>query len=218
MTCACADDVCLHHTRLEALSPSRWREQRARSLGLCGLEPSLGPHAVLFREGAERASFAREGQVRGRGSPPRPWASLAACEGAGACVPARRACPLAPSGRPARAPVKTHATAMTRAAREGAMPASKASGLVFMWRWTTISLSWCRTQRYMLRAWRAIPQENGCGVVSKRLRSYAGRQDAQGPLVLSCFKRLRTPCAEPRKQESNEGDTSGARRGGLVQP
>jgi hypothetical protein len=28
LRCAGADDTCLHHTRMEALSPASWREQR----------------------------------------------------------------------------------------------------------------------------------------------------------------------------------------------
>jgi hypothetical protein len=56
----------------------------------CGLETYLCPRAVLFLEVAERGAFAREDQVRGRGSTHRPWASIAACAGAGAGVPSTR--------------------------------------------------------------------------------------------------------------------------------
>ncbi len=36
-----------------------------------------------------------------------------------------------------------------------------------------------------------------------------GRSDTQRPLVFRSVKRLRTPCAEPRKKASNDGPTSG---------
>jgi hypothetical protein len=55
-----------HHTRIEALSPLRAIAERA-IMGLCGLEIILYPQTVLVKRGAERAAFASESQVRGRG-------------------------------------------------------------------------------------------------------------------------------------------------------
>jgi hypothetical protein len=85
-----ADDVCLHHTRREALSPSRWRVQRTLRMVLCGRETSLCPRAVRCIDVAARDSCAREvqGQVRGRTH--RPSAAIAISPGAGAGVPATR--------------------------------------------------------------------------------------------------------------------------------
>ena len=90
MSNAGADDVCRHHTRLEALSPSRWRVQRPLSLVRCGLETYLDPRTVLCLDVAERGACAREVQVRVRGSTPRPPAAIAAWAGAGAGVQATR--------------------------------------------------------------------------------------------------------------------------------
>ena len=53
-----ADERVLHQTLIEALSPWRWRVQRAVSMVLCGLETYLCPHTVLFKGVAERVPFA----------------------------------------------------------------------------------------------------------------------------------------------------------------
>jgi hypothetical protein len=52
----------------------------------CALATSRYPHTVLRNREAARFSGARELQARGRGSPRHPWATIAACLGAGAGV------------------------------------------------------------------------------------------------------------------------------------
>jgi hypothetical protein len=85
-----ADGTCLHHTRIAALSPLRWRLQRDVSGALYGLEISRYPHTVLFNEAAERGSSASELQVRERGSPRHPDVTIAACTRVGARVQSTR--------------------------------------------------------------------------------------------------------------------------------
>ena len=64
--CTGANPAGLHHTRIEAPSPSRWRVQSAIRVVLCGLETSRDPHTVLLPRGAPW-SCASEGQVRVKG-------------------------------------------------------------------------------------------------------------------------------------------------------
>jgi hypothetical protein len=45
-------------------------------MGLCGLEIILYPQIVLVKRGAERAAFASESQVRGRGRPRTPSTTI----------------------------------------------------------------------------------------------------------------------------------------------
>jgi hypothetical protein len=52
--CPGTDTLCLHQTRIEALSPWRWRVQQDAYMGCCGLETSLCPRTVLCKEVAER--------------------------------------------------------------------------------------------------------------------------------------------------------------------
>src|SRR5262245_32893823 len=69
-SCLClgAHPVWLHHTRLEALSPPRWRGQGTIGGILCGLEILLCPRPVLLKERAAPKRRARSGQARERGS------------------------------------------------------------------------------------------------------------------------------------------------------
>ena len=83
------DSTGLHHTRMEALLSSRRGLQRDGGDVLCGLETSLCPHTVLFKDVAEPHAFASSSQVRGRGSPRRPSSTLAASTGVGADVPSQ---------------------------------------------------------------------------------------------------------------------------------
>jgi hypothetical protein len=53
-----ADDTCLHHTRMEVLSP-RGGDCTGPVVVLCDLETSRGPRTVLVKEGAERVPLAR---------------------------------------------------------------------------------------------------------------------------------------------------------------
>src|SRR5207244_485445 len=62
-----------------------------------------------------------------------------------------------------------HAAARTICAREGVMAWSSASGGAGMFRCTSVSPACSRLHRDMVRAWRAIPQENGCCWVENRL-------------------------------------------------
>ena len=61
-----ADDTCLHHTRIEVLSPSSG-DCIETGIISCDLETSRCPRPVRVKEGAERVPLARESQVRGRG-------------------------------------------------------------------------------------------------------------------------------------------------------
>jgi len=61
-----ADATCLHHTRMEVLSP-RGGDCPGRVVVLRDLETSRCPRPVRVKEGAERVPLARESQVRGRG-------------------------------------------------------------------------------------------------------------------------------------------------------
>jgi hypothetical protein len=79
-----------HHTRLEALSPGRWRVQRALRIMLCGLDTSLYPHTVRCNAVAAQRAGASESQVRGRGSTRVPSATLAASHRAEADVQSTR--------------------------------------------------------------------------------------------------------------------------------
>jgi hypothetical protein len=63
-----AAETCRHHTRIEALSPSRGRWQRDPGAVSCGLETSECPHTVRGKGVAKRRSFASECRARGRGS------------------------------------------------------------------------------------------------------------------------------------------------------
>src|SRR5437867_3434250 len=56
----------LHQTRIEVLSPWRWRLQRLTSL--CDLETSRYPPTVLLNREAARFPCASSLQARGRGS------------------------------------------------------------------------------------------------------------------------------------------------------
>ena len=66
--CFGAHPVWLHQTRIEALSPPRWRVQRTIGGILCGLEIMLCPRTVLLKEMAEPKRRASSCQARERGS------------------------------------------------------------------------------------------------------------------------------------------------------
>ena len=74
--CCGAHPVGRHQTRLEALSPPRWRVQSTIGGILGGLDILLCPRTVLRKAMAEPTRRAREGQARERGSP-RPVMRLA---------------------------------------------------------------------------------------------------------------------------------------------
>jgi hypothetical protein len=78
------DGPCLHQTRLEVLSPWRWRVQRRTRL--CALETSRYPPPVLRHREAARLPCASALQARERGRPRHPEATIAVCRGAGAGV------------------------------------------------------------------------------------------------------------------------------------
>ena len=91
-----ADATCLHHARLEVLSPARWRLHRTIGV-LCGRETSRGPRPILCKEEAERGPLARSSQVWGRGSPRPADSAIVRDRGAGASVQSPR---RAQGGRP----------------------------------------------------------------------------------------------------------------------
>ena len=73
--CLGAHPMWLHQTRIEALSPPRWRAQSTMGGILCGLEILLCPRTVLLKEIAEPQRRASEGQARERDST-RPFVRL----------------------------------------------------------------------------------------------------------------------------------------------
>jgi hypothetical protein len=74
---------------MEALSPGRWRGQRALNLGRGGLDTSRCPRPVLGQGVAEPVWSPVRFQGRGRGSTRPPDAIMAAAAGAGARVHAQ---------------------------------------------------------------------------------------------------------------------------------
>src|ERR671923_1452430 len=84
-----ADATCLHHTRMEVLSP-RGGDCTGLVGVLCDLETSQCPRPVLVKEGAERLPLAREAQVRGRGRTRLSCSAIVMRRGAGTSVPSTR--------------------------------------------------------------------------------------------------------------------------------
>jgi hypothetical protein len=84
-----ADATCLHHTRIEVLSPPGGDCTGLVGV-LCDLETSQCPRTVLVKEGAERLALASEYQVRGRGSTRLSCSAIVIMRGAGTSVQSTR--------------------------------------------------------------------------------------------------------------------------------